>query len=442
MKIGTDFSGIGAPEMALKYLGIDFESVFACEIDKYARQSFQQLHNPKTFYNDITTRNHKEVEQLDLYVAGFPCQAFSMAGKRKGFEEARGTLFFNVAEFIKINQPKVFVLENVKGLLSHDKGNTFQTIVDIISNGGGTQNGQISLDVFEDGLGYHIYWQVLNTKDYGIPQNRERIFIVGFKDFREFSFPKPMELKLRLGDMLQDNPKSFNLIDGFNSFDKIKYIDNKICGTITQHQSRSGITNGFKIQSDVSIKVDEKYYLSDKTINRISNSRNKTKFKNQDSIYSGCLIAEYGKIPSDGTYIRTHYLGGRKGNPKQGGTGHLSKNDGTTYCLDTSNTQAIEWVADYRNDEGLRIRKDGNSPCLSARRRSENDISTMPPLVKQNKIRRLTPLECWRLQGFRDEDFFSVKDVSDTQLYKQAGNSITVNVLMELFKKIYANNNK
>ena len=100
MKLGTDFSGIGSPEMALKYLGIDFESVFACEIDKYARQSFVQLHKPKTFYNDITTRNHKELEQLDLYVAGFPCQAFSTAGKRKGFDEARGTLFFNVAEFM------------------------------------------------------------------------------------------------------------------------------------------------------------------------------------------------------------------------------------------------------------------------------------------------------------------------------------------------------
>jgi DNA (cytosine-5)-methyltransferase 1 len=444
MKIGTDFSGIGAPEMALKYLGIDFESVFACEIDKYARQSFKQLHKPNTFYNDITTRNHKEVEQLDLYVAGFPCQAFSMAGKRKGFEEARGTLFFNVAECIQINQPKVFVLENVKGLLSHDKGNTFQTIVDILSNGGGTQNGQISLDVFEDGLGYHIYWQVLNTKDYGIPQNRERIFIVGFKDFREFSFPKPMQLKLRLGDMLQDNPKSFNLIDGFNSFNKIKYIDNKICGTITQHQSRSGITNGFKIQSDVSIKVDEKYYLSDKTINRISNSRNKTKFKNQNSQYSGCLIAEYGKIPSDGTYIRTHSLHPRSGNPKKGGTGHLSKNDGTSYCLDTSNTQAIEVIQlnkskdsdnkqPYQQDRIYDI--NGLNPTLTTIWNGSN-------LVNTKKIRRLTPLECWRLQGFRDNDFFSVKDVSDTQLYKQAGNSITVNVLMELFKKIYANDNK
>jgi DNA (cytosine-5)-methyltransferase 1 len=421
MKIGTDFSGIGAPEMALKYLGIDFESVFACEIDKYARQSFQQLHNPKTFYNDITNRNHKEVKQLDLYVAGFPCQAFSTAGKRKGFEEARGTLFFNVAEFIQINQPKVFVLENVKGLLSHDRGNTFQTIVDILSNGGGTQNGQISLDVFEDGLGYHIYWQVLNTKDYGIPQNRERIFIVGFKNFREFSFPKPMELKLRLGDMLQDN-------------------------------------------------LNSKYYLSDKTINRISNSRNKTKFKNQDSEYSGCLIAGYNKIPSDGTYIEVkdkYYLSDKliqsfnnhKERHTKKGTGfkwEVKKKDDVVNCLranaslcPTDNT--IEVSKEVRTDEAKKKRKetgtnDFRDKKIEWRRQDySNTITTSltnDHYIKQKKIRRLTPLECWRLQGFRDEDFFSVKDVSDTQLYKQAGNSITVNVLMELFKKIYVNDNK
>jgi len=416
MKVGTDFSGIGAPEMALKYLGIDFESVFACEIDKYARQSFKQLHKPKTFYNDITTRNHNEVHQLDLYVAGFPCQAFSMAGKRKGFEEARGTLFFNVAEFIKINQPKVFVLENVKGLLSHDKGNTFQTIVDILSNGGGTQNGQISLDVFEDGLGYHIYWQVLNTKDYGIPQNRERIFIVGFKDFREFSFPKPMDLKLRLGDMLQDNPKSFNLIDGFNSFNKIKYIDNKICGTITQHQSRSGITNGFKIQSDVSIKVDEKYYLSDKGIENLNKNQEFNKFNllTTESEYAACITARCNKVSNDNNYIEVDKI-------KLKQIGNISKK------------------SSWDNPQSGRIYDvNGLSPCLNTMQGGGLE----PKTLIQNKIRRLTPLECWRLQGFRDEDFFSVKDVSDTQLYKQAGNSITVNVLMELFKKIYGNDNK
>lgn len=308
MKLGTDFSGIGAPEMALKYLGIDFESVFACEIDKYARQSFKQLHKTKKFYNDITTRDHKEVEQLDLYIAGFPCQAFSIAGKRKGFEDTRGTLFYNVAEFIKINKPKVFVLENVKGLVSHDSGKTFQTIIDILSNNGGTQNGQISLDMLDDGLGYHIYWQVLNTKNYGIPQNRERIFIVGFKDFKEFNFPKPIELKLTLENMLQDNPNS-------------------------------------------------KYFLSDKMIKFVLNT-------------------------------------------------------------------------DFR--EAKPISKKGISRCLKV----GGDVPCFEVKTNTKKIRRLTPLECWRLQGFKDDDFFTIKDISDTQLYKQAGNSITVNVLMALFKKI------
>ena len=190
MKVGTDFSGIGSPESALKRLNITHQNIFACDIDKYAKASYLELNNPDTFYEDITTRNHSEVEQLDLYVAGFPCQAFSMAGKRRGFEDTRGTLFFNVSEFIKENQPKCFILENVRGLVSHDKGRTFQTIKDILSNGGGTINGQIGIEAIDDGLGYHIYYKILNTKDYGIPQNRERIFIVGFKEPREFSFPK------------------------------------------------------------------------------------------------------------------------------------------------------------------------------------------------------------------------------------------------------------
>lgn len=467
MKIGTDFSGIGAPEMALKYLGIDFDSIFACEIDKYARQSFKQLHNPQTFYNDITTRNHKEVEKLDLYVAGFPCQSFSMAGKRKGFEETRGTLFFNVAEFIKENQPKTFILENVKGLLSHDKGRTFQTIVDILSNGGGTQNGQISLDMFEDGLGYHIYWKVLNTKNYGIPQNRERIFIVGFKDFRDFNFPKEMPLELKLGDMLQDNP------------------------------------NG-------------KYFLSDKMIKGIFKSNFRERKPIDINNVSKCLKVG-GDIPC--FEVVTHSLHPRTGNPKKGGTGHLSKTDGTSYCLDTANSQAIEIkrlpdlklkVSKRANDTPKEINKylkdnkkgtikeialylDLPKTQVEHYFRTDNsraipspkiwlklkellnldnkydkqvteinesigtyetanrlyDTNGISPTLQtqeqgyyktQNKIRRLTPLECWRLQGFRDEDFFSVKDVSDSQLYKQAGNSITVNVLMEIFKKIYVNN--
>ena len=402
MKVGTDFSGIGAPETALKYLGINFESIFACDIDKYAKQSFLQLHKTQKFYNDITTRDHKEVEQLDLYIAGFPCQAFSMAGKRKGFEETRGTLFFNVAEFIKINQPKVFVLENVKGLLSHDSGKTFQTIVDILSNNGGTQNGQISLDMFEDGLGYNIYWQVLNTKNYGIPQNRERIFIVGFKDFRQFSFPKPIELKLKLGDMLQDNPKHFKLLDDYNS----KFINNDVIGTLTCNSGSKAKRNGFKlfIQND-SKKVDDKYYLSDKAKNKIKRHNNKS--TNND--ISNCIHAGYYKQGGrDQQYIKVvdkYFLSDKM----------------TKFVLNT----------DFR--EARPISKEGISRCLKV----GGDVPCFEVKTNTKKIRRLTPLECWRLQGFLDQDFFKVQNVSDTQLYKQAGNSITVDVLMHLFSKIY-----
>ena len=357
IKVGTDFSGIGSPEAALKRLNIPHHNVFACDIDKYAKQSFLELNSPDLFYDDITTRDYKEVPQLDLYVAGFPCQSFSIAGQRKGFAETRGTLFFNVAEFIKVNQPECFILENVKGLLSHDSGKTYQTITDVLTNGGGTLNGQIGMDTIDDGLGYHVYTKVLNTKDYGIPQNRERIFIVGFKYYRDFNFPIKTPLLNKLKDILEQD-------------------------------------------------VNDKYYLSQKMIKGFTNHKERHKekgtgFKWQpksgDDI-ANCLRANAAICPTDNTVI-AHSLYPRSSKTGKGGTGHLSKQDGTTYCLDTGNAQAIE---------------------------------------KDKKIRRLTPLECWRLQGFSDEEFYKAQKVnSDTQLYKQAGNSITVNVMVEILKKIY-----
>ncbi len=355
LKVGTDFSGIGAPEQALKNLGIDFESAFACEIDKHARQSYLAIHDkPKRFYNDITKRDHKEVEQLDLYVAGFPCQSFSIAGQRKGFDEARGTLFFDVAEFIRINQPKCFILENVKGLLSHDKGRTYQTITDILTNGGGTLNGQISIDLFDDGLGYHVYAQVLNTKDYGVPQNRERIFIVGFKDFRQFSFPIKEQLQLRLRDMLQDN-------------------------------------------------LESKYYLSDKQLQSLTESKHEHASRIHDVEKSSpTIMAKSGG--GHEPFIKVCQL-----NPsKESGRQQPYQQNRIYDC-------------------------NGLIPALSAGKEvlGGNIINT-------SKIRRLTPLECWRLQDFPDDAFFKAADVcSDTQLYKQAGNSITVAVIQKIIQKIY-----
>ena len=371
MKIGTDFSGIGSPESALKRLGLDIEEVFACEIDKYARKSFNELHNPNTFYEDITTRNHSEVPQLELYVAGFPCQSFSMAGKRGGFEDTRGTLFFNVAEFIKENQPKCFVLENVKGLLSHDSGKTYQTITDVLTNGGGTLNGQIGIDTIDNGLGYHVYAKVLNTKDYGVPQNRERIFLVGFKEPRDFNFPKKMELKLRLKDLLETD-------------------------------------------------VDDKYYLSDKMIEGFSNHKERHEEKGNGFQWkpktgndiANCLRANASLCPTDNTIIETN-------------------NKRVNKCYNTHKNSLED--GDFMDSYNQTIHKEV-SPTIRARVTASNSNH----IYKTKRIRRLTPLECWRLQGFTDEQFYKAQKVnSDTQLYKQAGNSITVNVLVELFKKIY-----
>ena len=394
IKVGTDFSGIGSPEAALKRLNIPHKNIFACDIDKYAKQSFLELNSPDLFYKDITTRDYKEVPQLDLYVAGFPCQSFSQAGKRGGFNDTRGTLFYNVAEFIKVNQPACFILENVKGLLSHDNGKTYQTITDVLTNGGGTLNGQMGMDTIEDGLGYHVYTQVLNTKDYGIPQNRERIFIVGFKHWRTFNFPVKMPVKLRLKDILEQD-------------------------------------------------INDKYYLSDKTINRIKKSDFGKEFTDVDKKeISHNITSAYHKMETDCEYIKVHSLYPRSSKTGKGGTGHLSKQDGTTYCLDTGNAQAIEvkqlnpskesgGVAPYQQNRVYDI--NGLSPTLVSKLGGERSHN-----INTSIIRRLTPLECWRLQGFTDEEFYKAQKVnSDTQLYKQAGNSITVNVMTAILKKIY-----
>ena len=172
LRIGTDCSGIEAPIQALLQLGIDFSHEFSSDIDKYCIQSIKANYEPKVLFGDpdgsfpngdITTRNIEDVPDIDLYVCGFPCQPFSKAGPKKGLEHKSGNVFWSCLEVIKIKQPKFFILENVKGLLSNDKGKTWGKIQD-------------ELKKLKE---YKVKWKVLNTKDFGIPQNRERIYIVG-----------------------------------------------------------------------------------------------------------------------------------------------------------------------------------------------------------------------------------------------------------------------
>lgn len=181
LRIGTDCSGIEAPIQALRKLGIQHRHVFSSDIDKYAIQSIRANYNPEKIFGDITKRNISNVPDMDIYICGFPCQAFSHAGNRKGFKDKRGIVFFSCLEVIREKEPKFFILENVKGLLSHDKGQTFKTILSELEN-------------LEH---YTIYWEVLNTRDYGLPQNRPRVFIVGFRtDAQEGPFTFPEKKKM------------------------------------------------------------------------------------------------------------------------------------------------------------------------------------------------------------------------------------------------------
>ena len=202
INVGSDFSGVGAFNQALDSLNINYKTVFACDWDKYARQTY--IHNygePDYYPSDVYDRKIPK-KPLDIYMTSPPCQAFSLAGKQKGEKDKRGVLFYNSHEFIVKNKPRYFIFENVKGLLSDDSGKTFNRWLDYL--GGKSVNGNPVIFPLEDATPYHIYHKVLNAKNYGVPQNRERVFIVGIRDDSDntFTWPKKQHLTKRLKDVL------------------------------------------------------------------------------------------------------------------------------------------------------------------------------------------------------------------------------------------------
>jgi len=187
LKCATAFSGIGAAEEALKNLDIVHQNEFIVEIDKYARETFKANHQVQKIFTDITKLNPEEVPDIDLFVFGSPCQSYSQQGKRLGLEDTKGTLVYNGLKIVKEKQPKYFIYENVKGMITHDKGHTFKVIK----------------SAFEE-LNYDIQYEVLNAKHYGAAQNRERLFIVGIrKDInQEFTFPQPQSVSKTVNDFI------------------------------------------------------------------------------------------------------------------------------------------------------------------------------------------------------------------------------------------------
>ena len=362
LKVATVFSGIGAIEQALKRMSIKHDIVFACDngnrvinidyekeyaeikslssskekkdyVDKLYRENSRQTNFVKpsylanyeltddSFFEDVKLLDGTDfVDKIDLFVGGSPCQSFSCIGRKGGFNDTRGTLFYEYARLVKEIQPKVFIYENVYGLLRHDKGKTWEIIQQVFAE-----------------LGYHYKYQVLDSRDYGIPQGRRRVFVVGFKDknvFDEFSFPQPIDLKYTMQDFLEENTAEGSLLS--------------VNGNLVKVNDNKG-------------NPEERYYLSEKLLK---------------------------------------------------------------YCLSPGTKNFMH--ADAKID--LPIARALLSTMGNSHRSSVNNYVTT-----NGRVRALTIREAHRLMGFPD-DYKIV--VSKAQAYKQAGNSIVVDVLVHLTEAI------
>lgn len=194
LRVGTDCSGIEAPIVALRQLKVSFVHEFSSEIDRHCVASIRANYDPKILFGDMCQRKLKDVPDIDLYVCGFPCQPFSVAGNREGVRDPRGTIFWECVKLIKYKRPMMFILENVRGLLSIDGGKTFEAM----------------MHELKKIRGYHVEWKVLNTKDYGIPQNRQRVYIVGLlkkHQKNEWKWPTPTKLNQPLETYVDDSDR-------------------------------------------------------------------------------------------------------------------------------------------------------------------------------------------------------------------------------------------
>ncbi len=364
------FSGIGGFRIGLERAG--FECVGYCDNDEYANKLYRNYFNTEkeSFFNDITTINTAELPDFDIFCGGFPCQSFSIAGKRRGFEDTRGTMFFEVARILKDKRPRYFILENVKGLLNHNGGKTFQTVLKVLSD-----------------LGYRVQWQLLNSKFFGVPQNRERIYIVGCygKECTGKIFP------LTGTDSKNPSPsQKESIIYWKNS--KEKWVDEQKTevGTI-------------RTQSDL---------CRQPLLKQLSETKGKSQGHRiyYPSGIGSCLTANGG---GQGGKAGLYYV---RNGTKQG-YDEAVPGDGINLAYPMSKTRRG------------RVGK-GCAQTL--------DTSCHMGTIDDYRIRRLTPLECFRLQGFPDDMFEMGKtlNLSDSHLYKMAGNAVTVNVVEAVAKKL------
>tara|TARA_R110002020_G_scaffold372393_1_gene583855 strand:- start:162 stop:1379 length:1218 start_codon:yes stop_codon:yes gene_type:complete len=394
------FSGIGGFELGMLMSGHKFEVVGHSEIDKYACEIYEKHFKGVTNYGDATRIIPGEIPQFDLLTGGFPCQAFSVAGLRRGWNDTRGTLFFDIARILRERKPKYILLENVKGLLSHNNGRTFQTILEVLSD-----------------IGYMVQWEVLNSKNFGVPQNRERVFIIGHLrgerrpkvfPFREGYEKNGVQIK-RLGsnDVFRRYNQVFDKDGACEALDTSGGGGHTPCIQVGVLQDRGKVR-----KTDISTCIDANYHKgidnhAERTaiakINIIDNLKGKGGHEchNVHSIdgIAPTVRENHGKI----TMIKTKTA--------------------------TADVKAVLTPNREQKRQNGRRMKNTNEPMFTLTGQDIHGVS-----IDNAKIRRLTPLECERLQGFPDN---WTECVSDTQRYKSLGNAVTTNVVAEVINKLY-----
>ncbi|EGO8127491.1 DNA (cytosine-5-)-methyltransferase [Enterococcus faecalis] len=413
MKFLDLFAGIGGFRLGMESAG--HECIGFCEIDKFARTSYKAIHDTtgEVEMHDITTISDEFIRgigSVDVICGGFPCQAFSVAGKRKGFEDTRGTLFFEIARFASILRPRYLFLENVKGLLNHEGGATFETILRAL-----------------DELGYDVEWQVLNSKDY-VPQNRERVFIIGH--LRGERTRKVFPIERKNGTTVKNNIKPINNskktrellnLDSANRFYDVNGIspclntmqggdrEPKIAVVGNVNPSGSGM-NGQVYSSDglaptLTTNKGEgaKIAIPVLTPDRVEKRQNGRRFKDDgEEMFTLTAQDRHGIMVKEAT-----------------SKGYAEALPGDSVNINHPNS----------NTRRGRVGKGIANTLLTGEEQA---------VVTNNfRIRKLTPRECWRLQGFPDWAFDKAKEVnSDSQLYKQAGNSVTVPVIADIASRL------
>lgn len=380
-------AGYGSQALALKNLGLDVYSEIS-EIDKYASQAYMQIHGKTKNYGDIYAIDETKLPYFDMITYSTPCQDFSVAGKGKGGDRGSGTrssLLWECERIIRAVKPKYLLMENVKNLLSDKHRHNFNEWFKVLEE-----------------MGYTNYYKILNAKDYGVPQNRERVFCVSILGGGQYLFPNPIPLEKRLKDVLETY-------------------------------------------------VDEKYYLSADKVAKFSKL-----FENFATSYY--LDANYWK----GTIIQSYLKKHRR---------QLVKEISNTICcsgggsLDGKHTWDIvvepQVLTPKRTEYGKQIRKNYEAGLISESRHNMTDMQPRtdgvantltsvqkdnyvvePKITEGNRIRKLTPRECFRLMGVKDEQFNQLHGISNTQLYKLAGNSIVVDVLMAIFNNLFLSDNE